>query len=379
MELDFKALTEATSGAVGGLLSTTVLYPLDTCKIKFQAEACEGGEAKYRNLVDVLREAVSSGKVLSLYQGLGTKNVQSVIAGFVYFYSYSFFKGRFLKASNMQQLGLGTNLVVAAAAGTCTCIVTQPWDTISARMQTSKPGESPSLLAVLKEGGLLRAFDGLGVSLLLTCNPAIQYTVYEQLKDRLLNWKRQKQRSRESVEMNSGLPVVLSAFSAFMLGALSKTIATVLTYPAIRCKVLMQRAETDEEKRRRLAGNGSVGPPKNMIQALHVVWRTEGLLGFYKGLHAQILKTVLAAALMLMVKEKVARNTELTFLFLHRALTRAKNPVRKAIAKYPASHLGGVDPSFSVIAALNRVTPAIQKGSKDQAFFIPIASDIAEV
>ncbi|KAH7283905.1 hypothetical protein KP509_34G030400 [Ceratopteris richardii] len=39
MGLDFEALTEATSGAVGGLLSTTILYPLDTCKSKYQAEA----------------------------------------------------------------------------------------------------------------------------------------------------------------------------------------------------------------------------------------------------------------------------------------------------------------------------------------------------
>lgn len=51
--MDFKALTEATSGAVGGLLSTTVLYPLDTCKTKYQAEVKAGEFRKYRlaNLV----------------------------------------------------------------------------------------------------------------------------------------------------------------------------------------------------------------------------------------------------------------------------------------------------------------------------------------
>lgn len=48
MGLDFESLTEATSGAVGGLLSTTILYPLDTCKTKYQAEARAGASRKYR-------------------------------------------------------------------------------------------------------------------------------------------------------------------------------------------------------------------------------------------------------------------------------------------------------------------------------------------
>jgi hypothetical protein len=48
MGVDFKSLTEATSGAVGGLLSTTILYPLDTCKSKYQAEARAGANRKYK-------------------------------------------------------------------------------------------------------------------------------------------------------------------------------------------------------------------------------------------------------------------------------------------------------------------------------------------
>lgn len=48
MDADIKALTEATSGAFGGVLSTTILYPLDTCKTKFQAEANADGPNKYR-------------------------------------------------------------------------------------------------------------------------------------------------------------------------------------------------------------------------------------------------------------------------------------------------------------------------------------------
>jgi hypothetical protein len=48
--IDWESLAEATSGAVGSLVSTTVFYPLDTCKSKFQTElqSQQGAAHKYR-------------------------------------------------------------------------------------------------------------------------------------------------------------------------------------------------------------------------------------------------------------------------------------------------------------------------------------------
>ena len=152
-----------------------------------------------------MREALLSGNVLSLYQGLGTKNVQSILSGFVYFYGYSFIRSKYLQHAHSSSLSLFSNIVVAAAAGACTVILTQvtfvsafcemsvwcqwlntcnlcalaadrlqPWDTLSARMQTSRPGEAKSFASLLEEGGIRQAYNGLGISLLLIANPAIQ-------------------------------------------------------------------------------------------------------------------------------------------------------------------------------------------------------------
>lgn len=44
-------------------------------------------------------------------------------------------------------------------------------------MQTSAFGKSKGLLETLTEGSWTDAFDGLGISLLLTSNPAIQVFV----------------------------------------------------------------------------------------------------------------------------------------------------------------------------------------------------------
>ncbi|KAG2727462.1 hypothetical protein I3760_01G158600 [Carya illinoinensis] len=311
MGFDLDSLSEATSGAIGALVSTTVLYPLDTCKTKYQAELRAPHQQKYRNISDVLREAISTRQVLSLYQGLGTKNLQSFISQFFYFYGYSFFKRLYLEKSGNKTIGTRANLIIAAAAGACTVIVIQPLDTASSRMQTSEFGKSKGFWKSLSEGTWSEAFDGLGISLLLTSNPSIQYTVFDQLKQRLLKGKLSQKTGTESS------PEALSAFSAFMLGAVSKCVATCLTYPAIRCKVMIQAAESDED-----GGNQEAEQKtqKTVSGAVYAIWKREGLLGFFKGLNAQILKTVLSSALLLMIKEKITKTTWVLMLALKRYL-----------------------------------------------------------
>ncbi|CAA3008791.1 peroxisomal adenine nucleotide carrier 1 [Olea europaea subsp. europaea] len=309
VSVDLESISDATSGAIGAVVSTTILYPLDTCKAKYQAEIRAHGRRRYRNLSDVLWEAISSNQVLSLYQGLGTKNLQSFIAQFVYFYGYSYFKRLYLQKTGSKSIGTKANLILAAAAGACTAVVTQPLDTASSRMQTIAFGKSKGLWETLTEGSWSDAYDGLGISLLLTSNPAIQYTVFDQLKVRLLKQKQNKMETGSS-------PEALSAFSAFVLGALSKSIATVLTYPAIRCKVMIQAADTNDDVDKKAKRKSR----KTISSVLCAIWQKEGALGFFKGLQAQILKTVLSSALLLMIKEKISATTWVLLLAVSRYL-----------------------------------------------------------
>lgn len=317
MGVDLESVTEATSGAIGSLLSTTILYPLDTCKTKFQAEVRAHGQQKYRNLSDVLWEAISTGQVISLYQGLGTKNLQSFLAQFVYFYGYSYFKRFYLEKSGSKRIGTKANLIIAAAAGACTAILTQPLDTASSKMQTSEFGKSKGLWKTLTEGTWSDAFDGLGISLLLTSNPAIQYTVFDQLKQRVLT-------RRQTGEGNTTAPEVLSAFTAFLLGAISKSVATILTYPAIRCKVMIQAAESSDDANKKAQQKSH----KTVTGVIYAIWRKEGILGFFKGLHAQILKTVLNSALLLMIKEKITATTWILVLAIRRYLLLTRGQLK---------------------------------------------------
>jgi len=152
-----------------------------------------------------------------------------------------------------------------------------PQPQASSRVTARSCAVAPEEQAAPPVGGLYRS---LWVSLLLTLNPALQFTAFDQARRRLL--------ARRSG--GAGKSVELSALDAFLLGAASKALATMLTYPAIRGKVLLQTG--------RGAPGGGVG------ETLRAVVLQEGPPGLYRGLPAQLLKTVLVAALQLMVKEK---------------------------------------------------------------------------
>ncbi|GBG73966.1 hypothetical protein CBR_g17678 [Chara braunii] len=312
MAVDLAALQEAVGGALGGLVSTTVLYPLDTCKTIFQAEAETGDRRKYKSTWDVFRQFLERRDLACFYRGLWTKNVQSVISQFLYFYSYNYFKRAYLRRNKEPTLGPGANLVVAAAAGVCTVIVTQPLDTAAARLQTSQSSRRTGIKAALWEQSWKEAYDGLTASLLLVSNPAVQ---------RQKRWEDNLRRA-SSVAGNRQMklpPVALSAFAAFLIGALSKTAATVVTYPMIRVKLVLQthgKKDCDSEDRReRQAKN-----VKTLRDAFHLILDKEGVFGFFKGLQAQVLKTVLQAALMMMIKEKISQGTSVLLLLLQRSL-----------------------------------------------------------
>ncbi|KAE8723856.1 Peroxisomal adenine nucleotide carrier 1 [Hibiscus syriacus] len=302
MAFDLGSLAEATSGAIGALVSTSILYPLDTCKTKYQAEVRAHHQQKYRNTSAVLWEAIANGQVLSLYQ-------EAVL-------------GEDWK----QTIGTKANLIVGVAAGACTVIITQPLDTAASRMQTSEFGKSKGLWKTLSESSWSEAFDALDISLLLTTNPSIQYTAFDQLKQRLLN-----RQLKEKTGTGSS-PQSLSAFSAFVLGAVAKCIATFVTYPAIRCKVTIQAADLDDNDETKEAGSKK---KKTVTGALYSIWKREGLLGFYKGIEAQILKTVLSSALLLMIKEKISKTTWVLLLAL-RSFT-SSSEIQVLVKSLPSS------------------------------------------
>ena len=107
---------------------------------------------------------------------------------------------------------------------------------------------------------------------------------------------------------------------AFLLGALSKALATALTYPAIRAKVLLQTAPP-----------GTPAASAGLLATAARIRAAEGAAGLYRGLPAQLLKTVLVAALQLTIKEKAFGAAYLAVAHVQQArLTHAARRAAKA-------------------------------------------------
>jgi len=81
----------------------------------------------------------------------------------------------------------------------------------------------------------------------------------------------------------------LSAFDAFAVGAASKAVATITTYPLVRGKTLLLTRPKEFP---------------SLAVATAAVLSKEGPAGLFRGLEAALAKTVLASALMLAVKER---------------------------------------------------------------------------
>ena len=102
---------------------------------------------------------------------------------------------------------------------------------------------------------------------MLTINPAITYGVYERVKNLIL--------IASGGNMSPG--------KSFVIGALSKTLATVVTFPYILSKIRLQAKNT---------------PYKSAFDVLSHIAREKGILGWYQGMQAQIVKAVLSQALL---------------------------------------------------------------------------------
>lgn len=89
---------------------------------------------------------------------------------------------------------------------------------------------------------------------------------------------------------------------------------------------MIQAAESEDDK----STEAERKAQRTISGALYTIWKREGILGFFKGLQAQILKTVLSSALLLMVKEKIAKSTWILMLVIGRYLS-VKSPKLKAV------------------------------------------------
>jgi adenine nucleotide transporter 17 len=141
-----------------------------------------------------------------------------------------------------------------------------------------------ALTAILNKDGLRGLWRGVGPALVLVINPVLQYTVFEQLKNILVRRRTAKLRAQAGVAATA--VAILSDWDFFFLGALSKLVATGITYPYIVVKSRLQ------------AGSENARKYKSSLDGILTIARQEGVSGLYKGVENKLLQSVLTAAIL---------------------------------------------------------------------------------
>ncbi|KAL0949935.1 hypothetical protein HGRIS_009963 [Hohenbuehelia grisea] len=189
-------------------------------------------------------------------------------------------------------------MLAGMIAGSATTIISNPiWvvqtsqavrtmdassDSLDPKPATKKLGFRETIQNIIAKDGVKAFWRGIGPALVLVMNPVLQYTVFEQLKNVLVARRTQKLRSAGVV----AAVAVLSDWDFFFLGAISKLVATSLTYPYIVIKSRLQ------------AGHASALKYKSSLDGLMTVIRTEGIAGLYKGISSKLVQSVLTAAIL---------------------------------------------------------------------------------
>ncbi|KAF9581424.1 ADP/ATP carrier protein [Lunasporangiospora selenospora] len=303
-------LGHAIAGTGGAMFALTCTYPLDIIKTRMQVRSKATADANdpnvYLSTTDAVQKILRTEGLAGLYAGLFSGLLGTASQNFAYFYWYTFLRSGYIQR---QPAGVSIStimeLLIGAGAGALAQIFTIPVAVVTTRQQTMPLGERQNLKdtasEIVQEEGWTGLWKGLKPSLVLVINPAITYGMYSRIQELVLKTLGRK-------DMTPGL--------VFLVGALAKTLATVVTYPYIMAKVRLQwkPSKKDAETHK---------PYKGAIDVLQRVFAKEGFKGWYTGMQAQITKAVISQALLFMVKDQLEKYTTILFALMSRS-KRAK-------------------------------------------------------
>ncbi|KAF4625558.1 hypothetical protein G7Y89_g12608 [Cudoniella acicularis] len=300
----------AVAGATGAVIANALVYPLDIVKTRLQVQvkrkptdpAPTGVDVvHYTSTWDAITKITNDDGILGLYAGINGALVGVASTNFAYFYWYSVVRTLYISSQKTQTPpSTAVELSLGAVAGAVAQIFTIPVAVITTRQQTQGRHERKGMVDTAKEvinseDGWSGLWRGLKASLVLVVNPAITYGAYQRLREVIFPGK-----------------LNLRPWEAFLLGAVSKSLATIATQPLIVAKVGLQSKPPPSREGK---------PFKSFIEVMSFIVKNEGILGLFKGIAPQITKGLLVQGLLMMTKERM----ELMFILLFRYLRKIKS------------------------------------------------------
>ena len=247
-------------------------------RMQVQSSDKKDDSTYYTSPLDAVHKIVAAEGVLGLYTGIFGGLVGVASTNFAYFYWYTFVRDAYKRRNNIDgPLSTAMELILGAVAGALAQIFTIPVSVCTTRQQTQLGEEKKGLFAtareVISEDGITGLWRGLKPSLVLVVNPAITYGLFERFKEIMYPGTNR-----------------LTPGQSFFVGAASKSVATVVTYPYIMAKVRMQfkpptaGKKADEEGGVVVDAKDGIGFDRHdgAVTILRKVYAKHGLIGWYQ-------------------------------------------------------------------------------------------------
>jgi solute carrier family 25 (peroxisomal adenine nucleotide transporter), member 17 len=262
------SLIHGISGGLSSMIATCILHPLETLRVKMQAET----ENVY--FLRFIRKTYREEGIRGIYSGFASSIVMAVASYSSYFFCYKWIKGVILRRKG--KFGVLDDIYANFLASWIVIAVNTPVWTINTRLQKDNSKSFREVFyQILYKEGPAAFYKGAGLSVLLSVNPVIQYSFYEYLKKKL--------------RMDSW-------FGYFIMGAIAKFVATVMTYPML---TLRTRIQLNEKENKSLLD----GIFHLFANSLRDNFRE--FVTLYNGFMSKALQTVLNSAIILSLHEKI--------------------------------------------------------------------------
>ena len=249
-----------------------------------------------------------------LYRGIGPVVTTLAASNFVFFFVHQALK----RFESKKLKSTWKAIFLSTLAGVVNVVLTNPlWVANLRIMKGSTTNNNSNLLremhAIARKEGVASLWNGSTSSLLLVTNPVIQFFCYEQFKQFLIVRRQRRHRSNPQHSR-------LEPLEAFVLGALAKAIATIITYPLQLSQVLLRLQESNNANNIPTSTSASAprsSPYNGTVSCLRYLLQARGLPALFTGLEAKLLQTCLTAALTFCTYEQLLRAVQKTLFDLN--------------------------------------------------------------
>ncbi|KAL7751759.1 hypothetical protein RI367_002758 [Sorochytrium milnesiophthora] len=296
-----EGLRSSLSGGAAGAAASFLTCPLDVVKTRLQSSG--SAQSRYRGTVHALITIWKEEGYRGWYRGLAPTMLGYLPSWALYFLVYDDLKRELGELVDSRDIGWAKgapiNIASAMGAGAVSTTATNPLWVVKTRFMTQGPNTSyhyssisDSFVKIYQKEGIAGFYKGLGTSLLGVSHAAVHFPTYEKLKLIMGNFETTGKLSLRA-NADSSTPQRLSTASLLVASCISKMIASMITYPHEVLRTRLQN-QTDEVRY------------KSLRHCIRVMYREEGMRGFYRGLGTNLLRTVPNSAITLFTYERLS-------------------------------------------------------------------------